>query len=249
MSDQDKTINPMNKDQLMEALKLALNNIQKIEEYSGELEAKKKAIISDETEIAKYKNELQQHSSEIQKYNQKIEKIKTTIENHSKKIESLLPSATSAGLASSYKEAGDRFGFWKSSIYFLGFITSLGALVWGFYEHLLGTNNLGFMNLINRVVVGFPLIWIAWFCQRSLSQIMRLREEYNHKQRIMSVYEGFNKYVKELSGSDAIKLERDLANQVIQAVSKNPAETLGRSTTLLDKVGGVLSRNSENKES
>ena len=165
-----------------------------------------------------------------------IEGKKKELEKLTKQIEGLLPGATSAGLASNYHDA------WKeknTKWYWSGFISSLVVLVAGYFFWIYTIQNIQWLDVIVRAIVGAPLIWIAWYCQKSISQTNRIKEEYHHKQRIMSVFEGFSKQIDEFTKNDpeqnkVKKLE--LISVIISAIGKNPSEILDPSETFLDSL-------------
>ena len=177
----------------------------------------------------------------IQKQHENITKIieekKEKLKELTKQIERLLPGATSAGLASSYRQAWEGK---NTTNYWIGFIISLVVLVGGYFYYLIyQSQDISWLSAVVRTIVGVPLIWIAWYCQRSISQINRVKEEYHHKQRIMSVFEGFSKQIDELTKDDpeqnkAKKL--DLISVIINAIKKNPSQILDPSETFLDSV-------------
>ena len=97
------------------------------------------------------------------------------------KIEGLLPGATSAGLASSYQDAQKEK---KTMPYWVGFVVSLLVLMTAyFYTFVYNSPPTDISTIVIRITIGFPLIWIAWFCQRSISQTIRISEEYRHKEK------------------------------------------------------------------
>ena len=178
------------------------------------------------------------------------------IEEKSKKLEELieqinrlLPGATSAGLASSYHDAWKE----KNTIYYwIGFVLSLVILVAGYFYYLIyQPQEMNWLHIATRTIVGAPLIWIAWYCQKSISQTNRIKEEYHHKQRIMSVFEGFSKQIDELTKDDSRqnKVKKlDLISVIISAIRKNPSEILDPSETFLDSLKTNVRKSNQNQE-
>jgi hypothetical protein len=148
-----------------------------------------------------------------------------------KKIEDLLPSATSAGLASSYKDAQDNI---KSipRLWCAFFIVILGLFGWYAY-FLLAQQDHSIGAVLAHVLTGSPLIWLAWYLQRSISQQSRIFQEYNHKQRVMNLYEGFVRAIHE-SGSKDQKVQ--LLTIMLDTVKSNPANIMGGHETLLESL-------------
>ena len=168
------------------------------------------------------------------------EQIKTFRENSEKqfdelktKIEGLLPGATSAGLASSYQDAQKEKKTW---LYWIGFVVSLLVLISAyFYSFVYNSPPIDLSTIAIRATIGFPLIWIAWFCQRSISQMTRISEEYRHKEKMMRIYDGFSKQIEQSTDTEEGKTKKmDLISVTINAIEKNPAEKLDPSETLLD---------------
>ena len=150
-----------------------------------------------------------------------------------KRIEGLLPGATSAGLASSYQDAQKEK---KTMPYWIGFVASLLVLMTAyFYSFVYNSPPTDLSTIVIRVTIGFPLIWIAWFCQRSISQMTRISEEYRHKEKMMRIYDGFSKQIEQSTDTEEAKTKKvDLISVIINAIEKNPAEKLDPSETFLD---------------
>ena len=110
----------------------------------------------------------------------------------------------------------------------------------------------GIINFLLRIPVLVPFFWVAWFCQRSISQIDRLSEEYRHKESAMRTYEGFMQQIQALHEAPTGKskkanrdnwtseLEKDLMNVLLNVIEKNPSDTLGKPITPIDKVVELL---------
>ena len=218
-------------------------NVSEIEEQKqrssslmSELQKKASAINSLLSEVEKANEKSNNLVSEMQKQydeNSKIfEEKNKKLDQLTKKIENLLPGATTAGLASSYLEAQKE----KNTVWlWAGFLGSLIALL-GIYFSILSPN-ISLLGILIRTITGMPLIWIAWYCQKSMSQTKRIKEEYNHKERIMKVFEGFSKQIDILTENNPEQnKEKKLAliSVVIGAIQKNPSEILNPSETFLD---------------
>ncbi|MCB9810678.1 MAG: hypothetical protein H6779_02520 [Candidatus Nomurabacteria bacterium] len=85
-----------------------------------------------------------------------------------------------------------------------------------------------------KTIISIPLIWIAWYGQRNISQRKRLFEEYNHKLRVVEMYLLFNTGDKSYQLDTANKDK--LAQILLEAIEHNPAEHLGRGETIIDRV-------------
>ena len=234
-----------------------ISNIEEQKNTAGELigamQEQNNTASTCVSEIEKQKNRAGELIDEIQKQHDTdtkfiAEKQEKYIELF-QKIEKLLPRATSAGLASSYREAHEK----KSTKgYWCGFIISLTVLVIGYFVFFFIFPEITWMTIIIRTIVGIPLIWIAWYCQRTISQTNRIKEEYHHKQRVMSVFNGFSKQIDELTQGNpeenkAKKLE--LISVIINAIKQNPSEKIDPSETFLDSVKNKRKQTDKNKTS
>ncbi|MGY8829061.1 conserved hypothetical protein [Pseudomonas sp. 9AZ] len=154
-------------------------------------------------------------------------------------IESLLPGATSAGLASAYKSLKEHF---KRPIaqYTQAFYASMLALFLGGLALVLDSVTISpfhikfvevmsweemLRTLLARSPIVIPVVWIAIFSATRRSQYERLQQEYAHKEAFASSYESYKKQLQELQ-VDADELQRELIAKAIEAISFNASITL-----------------------
>lgn len=154
-------------------------------------------------------------------------------------IESLLPGATSAGLASSYKILKDDFkkpiDNYTRAFYGAMLILLLGGMalvidnftLWPFQIELSRAASWEEMlrTLLTRLPVVIPIIWFAIFSATRRSQYERLQQEYAHKEAFASSYESYKKQLKELN-VDADSLQQELIAKAIDAIAFNASKTL-----------------------
>ncbi len=184
--------------------------------------------------VQQQRNKANTLTEELQKCRDSAEAKRQEMDVLTRKIESLLPGATSAGLASSYHDAQEGKGTWP---YWLGFIFSIGTLFVGYsYYFIFQSQIIDWSNIFARTTIGFPLIWLAWYCQKSIAQTRRIAEEYHHKERIMSIYEGFAKQIDQSDEGEAKRQE--LVSVLIKAVAINPARNLDPRETFLSAYFG-----------
>ena len=208
---------------------------QEIDEIKNDVEDRQKSIVDFHSKL--FEGEEGETPSRVLSIKEQIQIFQKNSEKQfnelKKKIEGLLPGATSAGLASSYQDAQKEK---KAKPLWIGFIASLLVLMAGyFYSFVYNSPPTDLSTIAIRVTIGFPLIWIAWFCQRSISQMTRISEEYRHKEKIMRIYDGFSKQIEQSTDAEEAKTKKvDLISVTINAIEKNPAEKLDPSETLLD---------------
>jgi len=154
------------------------------------------------------------------------------------KIESLLPGANSAGLASAYGNLANRFGG-PIETYTKVFYISLALLL--LIAFLTSTESIGFYPqafikfvrpedwevalraLLYKLPYVAPLVWLAMFSSARRSQYERLQQEYSHKESLARSYES---YKKELIDLD------DQSQEMLKALIKKAIETIGHNASV-----------------
>ena len=170
--------------------------LQQCEEHAST--SKKLADISDTTE----KN--------VKAYEARLAELELTAANRLKTIESLLPRATSAGLASAFNER--RLDFkWPQIIWQSVFGTCVLALLiiavveFGFFsksESGLTWDSLG-LSLLHRLPYALPLVWLAIHASGKAAMAQRVEEDYAFKETVSRSFEGFRREMAELEGKAA----------------------------------------------
>ncbi|MDE0506810.1 MAG: hypothetical protein OXI86_22265 [Candidatus Poribacteria bacterium] len=220
---------------------------QKAVEAKQEIDGMREDVENKQEEIESFYSDLLQGEEATEEAPKRVPSIKEQISNFQEssekqfaklkaRIEGLLPGATSAGLASSYQDAQKEK---KAMPLWIGFIASLLVLMAGyFYSFVYNSPPTDLSTIAIRATIGFPLIWIAWFCQRSISQMTRISEEYRHKEKMMRIYDGFSKQIEQSTDAEEGKTKKmDLISVTINAIEKNPAEKLDPSETFIDSWG------------
>ena len=156
-----------------------------------------------------------------------------------KSVESLLPGATSAGLASAYKTLKDHFESpikWYTRAFYGSMLVLLfGGLVLVTESFSLLPFQMEFVKasgweemlrtLLVRVPVILPVVWVAIFSATRRSQYERLQQEYAHKEAFAASYESYKKQLQALQ-VDADDLQKELIAKAIETISFNASKTL-----------------------
>lgn len=152
-------------------------------------------------------------------------------------IEALLPGATSAGLATVYRNLKDSFDYPIRSAEIL-FYVSIGILILA--SLVLATTEISWSGIKfikitdwTTVLRSFaykipfygPIIWLAYFATKRRSEAQRLQQEYAHKEALASSYNNYKKQILELDEEDS-ELRKDLIRKVVDAISLNASATL-----------------------
>jgi hypothetical protein len=159
-------------------------------------------------------------------------------------IQSLLPGATSAGLATAYKDMKESFTGdikWFGRVFYLSIgllivLSFLSAITFtinpsedGYqfvYEVIkFGSFDEAFrVNLFKLPLYG-ALIWLVFFASKRRSEAQRLQQEYAHKEALAKSYGSYRKQLEDLDVKDK-ELQKDFIKKTIDAITYNASQTL-----------------------
>ncbi|MFC5579201.1 hypothetical protein ACFPOA_14400 [Lysobacter niabensis] len=152
-------------------------------------------------------------------------------------IESLLPGATSAGLASAYKQLKDSFSgpikrangvfYWSIvAIVLLSLLVNVESVGfwWIKFVQLTDWASVG-RALAHKLPFYAPLVWLAYFASKRRSEFQRLEQEYAHKEALAKSYDSYKKQIEELGGGND-QLMRDLLSKAVDAIAFNASASL-----------------------
>lgn len=153
------------------------------------------------------------------------------------RVEGLLPGATSAGLASAFKDQKLRFSepqkrWLKTFIWCMVglFIVSLPS----FISAIFGKNIFGGMadstwdavlrGLTMRLPILVPLVWLAIYAGRNYMLSLRLEEDYAYKEAISTAFEGYKREMEKFVAGDATNPTpiTTLCINVLRAIAERP---------------------------
>lgn len=174
----------------------------------------------------------------------------------SEQVESLLPGATSAGLAKSYHDQKDKYdeSITHNTHIFYGIIAVmfLASFVISTSDISLLPPSIEFVKINNiedissflffRLPVLLPLIWLAVFVSRRRSECERLKQEYTHKAALASSYESFKQQIKDIDRDKADVLMEKLLDSAINAISHNASLTLDKKADESMPIIGIVEK-------
>ena len=157
-------------------------------------------------------------------------------------IESLLPGATSAGLASAYHDLS--VSFVKpitiyTRLFFLSIVVLLGLALYFTNQNAILTDvptatsditifkDIGIF-LLQRLPIVLPVIWLAIFASKRRSEAERLKQEYAHKEALAKSYQSFKLQIEELDGENKEPLLEKLLAVAIDTIATNASSTLDK---------------------
>ncbi|MBH0056980.1 hypothetical protein I6F65_08390 [Pseudoalteromonas sp. SWXJZ94C] len=171
-------------------------------------------------------------------------------------IESLLPGATSAGLATAYHDLKESFNkpienysklFYSSiSVLVLVALLSITQEVGLFFIKFVEITDPSKLasSILYKLPIVLPILWLTLFASKRRSESQRLQQEYAHKEALAKSYQNFKMQIEALGQSDP-DLMKKLLSSAIDAVSKNASDTLdkkhGDKSPMHEGVDGFLS--------
>ena len=141
-------------------------------------------------------------------------------------INSLIPGATSTGLALSYQTRKEEY---RSTIMFWNvvFVVLVGGMMFGGYRTLEGFDSLEatFKHLLHYAPIYIPAVWLAIFASKRRSESRGFEEEYAHKEALAKSYSSYKIQIDELGTNDQELMEK-LIGKSIDTVSENPSNRI-----------------------
>lgn len=152
-------------------------------------------------------------------------------------IESLLPGAASAGLASAYSQmkgtfdaplrSASRLFYASIALIVIVALVSMTQKVWlfGIEFSPIGDLSSVIRGVLYKLPLIGPLVWLAFYASRRRSECQRLQQEYAHKEALAKSYDSYKKQIVELGG-DRAEMLASLIAKAVDAVAFNASTTL-----------------------
>lgn len=208
---------------IKESLTEATNELEELEKFYikiyGKLDETK------EKRIDGLKQELDARLTSLTDFEiEQNTKLKALVE----KINGLIPSATSAGLATAYFEERKKFKV-PIILWNLAFIASLVGITVFSFTNLSELNTIEDISksLLHSLPITAPLIWLAIYASKRRSENQRLEQEYAHKEALAKSYSSYKQQIEALNEKDSSLLIK-LLDSAIQTISYNVSESLDK---------------------
>jgi len=158
-------------------------------------------------------------------------------------IESLIPGATTAGLATAYSELKDNAGLSVARFNNLFLASIAGLMLISLFSVVQGFTlipfNISLMSvlgweetlklILQRLPFVLPLVWLALFASQRRSEFHRLEQEYAHKESTAKSYHSFKQQITEMGEAEEHKgLLTQLITSAVETVAFNASATLDK---------------------
>ena len=184
--------------------------------------------------IGGLQEEIQKRFKEIDDFENRhqtlLDKHKKKYEEMVKEINSLLPGATSIGLAKTYTYNREKFEkqtrFWNR--FFIGIMVTI--FLFGFYlvvENL----TIDIQHILKYSPIYISVIWLALFASKRRNESMRLEQEYTHKETLAKSYMSYKEQIENLANNEKNELLQKLLKSTMATISQNPNHVLDKNNT------------------
>lgn len=202
----------------------ARTSIEQLTEFNLAVQKRKADAERDSEAIASLLDDCNQHAetmkalaekattteTRIADYESRLAQLETTAKERLTTIESLLPGAASAGLASAFNQRRAHFkwpqrvwqGVFVFSLIALLAIAGLEFIVISKVDGPLTWDRLG-LSLLHRLPFALPLIWLAIHSGHKAALAQRVEEDYAFKETVSRSFEGYRREMAELEGKAA----------------------------------------------
>lgn len=174
------------------------------------------------TEAANYSTVLENNEEEFSTLTAELEKNRLTqieifseFEGYKKTIEDRIGAANRLGMAGSFNDRKKELNL-PIAGWFATFVLSLLLLAEMAGTFGIGHDTLELQQLLLRLPLSAPLVWLAWFAARQYGYLSRLQEDYAFKAKSAMAFEG---YKREASGSG-----RDMQDKLLGVAIENFGE-------------------------
>ncbi len=167
----------------------------------------------------------------VVEYEKKLVELQAVFTEMHTKIEGLLPNATSAGLASAFRNQQSRFRKPQRN-WLVAFVVTIllllcAALVGlpGIWPGATQENWDSILrHIITRLPIVVPLVWFGIFAGRNYMLALRVEEEYAYKEAVSTAFEGYKREMSNISGETSGTLTPivSLCENVLRTLSQRP---------------------------
>lgn len=182
-------------------------------------------------DLKKLADVAETNEKRVEGYEKRLDDLMTRCAKQQDEITRLLPGATSAQLASAYRER--REAFVKPAWIWQGvFIAALATLIWLASEGLADTRtDAGTVRELSelarlwltRLPIAGALIWLALHAAQEGALARRLEEDYGYKETVAASFQGFQEQMANISKeTDADSALARLCNDVLATLASPP---------------------------
>jgi uncharacterized phage infection (PIP) family protein YhgE len=227
------------------------------EENSGEIQKLLKGANDQSEKIESFADKIDSLQSNLAAKETALKLLYDKATELKNTVQGLLPGATSAGLASAFRERKESYQkpirFWTYA--FMGSIAAM--MIFAVFNPITFsvdqiTEQNFYKYLLLRLPFIGPTIWFAIYAAKRHGQFLRLEEEYAHKEAVSKSFEGYKKQLMEIEASESDKASTEsLITKALDAISLHPGrvyEQTKESITPFDAIKDLASLRRDKKD-
>lgn len=222
-------------DTINELVTKSEEKVEAIETKKKEIETFYEAVFGkDNGPKSRAEGYKQKFETELTRVTDFLETQQNKFTTQFEQIQSLLPGATSIGLASAFEEQKKSYGnsivIWSS----IFVVTMLGMISFGLY-YIIEISKMteldvskALIAIVNKLPFFIPTVWLAIYASKQQSQNKRLQQEYAFKETFAKSYDGQKTQLEKLdiTDEDANQILKNLLENLVKITSHNPSDTL-----------------------
>ncbi|WP_368229386.1 hypothetical protein [Aeromonas sp. R10-1] len=160
-------------------------------------------------------------------YSERLSAIEKTEEDIQKlfgraidRADGILKLASQEGMASAFQKRHDDLKWPEIRWLTLFAFALIGLTVFGvwFVETVFSTKGIDFAEVVSRIAISIPLVWLAWFSAKQYNHVSKLREDYAYKVAVAMAYHGY----KDEAGQVDSEMSGKLLENIILHFADNP---------------------------
>jgi hypothetical protein len=135
---------------------------------------------------------------------------------------------------------------------FIVSLTALGIFAW----HLIGIEPRKLSDFWNEIIVRLPLaaplIWLGWFSAIQYGNTIRIQEDYAFKEATSKAFQGYRDHMEHLESVNADEAQTALSllsEKTIEILAREPLRIYGKSEHDATPARGILSALSSRRQS
>lgn len=201
---------------------------QSTQELKSEIEELKSSMEEDRSAISGLSERSAGLLEEIRERDEELGRLSEEASALLRRIEHLLPGATSAGLASAFRERKEEFRK-PRRIWGTVFVLAVLSLILVAYinpvtfEREVPDYQILIPYLLERLPFIIPVIWLAIYAGIRHGQAMQLEEEYAYKEALSKSFEGYKQQLMEIDADTSEKRHTlDLIQRTLNALTLHP---------------------------
>ena len=193
-----------------------------LDEHNGEYTAQ---VESHNKKYEKYLSDSSELNETMHSMVTELSRLQEKCKEQEKVIDSIIPRGASAGLAAAFSLRGKQLEKtkWIWLVLFVVSLSVLSGFAWNLANLKIPEGVTFWDQLLSRLPLVAPLVWLGWFSAIQYGNIIRVQEDYAFKEATSKAYQGYKDHMEHLGSVDL-----DEARTALTLLSETTIQVLGR---------------------